>query len=184
MMTSEERLRILEKVERGEMDVDDALNQLQGVQTPDPAPRPKQKTDNKRFKFWWLIVLAVSLGITGLGAWLGSLGGWWWLLAGPTLLIGVVMFVLALATRNSVWVHVRVNTGQDSWPRRIAISVPLPLRLTAWFFRTFKNWIPELEGTAVDELILELERSVSSDAPIYIHVEDGIGGERVEVRLG
>jgi hypothetical protein len=184
MMKSEERLRILEKVERGEMDVDDALNKLQDVQTPDSAPKPKRKTDSKKFRFWWLIVLAVSLAITGLGAWLGSLGGWWWLLAVPTLLGGVLMIAFALATRNAAWIHLRVNTGQDSWPRRIVISMPLPLRLAAWFLRIFQRYIPGLEGTAVDELILELERSVTSDAPIYIHVEDDAGGESVEVRLG
>ena len=183
MMTSEERMRILEKIENGEMGVDDALIKLQGVQEQDVAPKPKHKVDTK-YRFWWLIFLAVSLGITGLGAWLGSLGGWWWLLAVPTLLVGTVALILAAATRNSVWVYVRVNTGKDTWPRKIVISLPLPLRLAAWFLRLFQDYIPGLEDTAVDEMLLELEESVSSGAPITIKVEDGKNGERVEVRLG
>jgi hypothetical protein len=183
MMTSEERLRILEKIENGEMGVDDALNKLEDIQVHKTVSKPKRKVD-PRNRFWWLIFLAVSLGITGFGAWLGSLGGWWWLLAVPTLLVGVLTLVLALVTWNAVWVHVRVNTGQDSWPRRIVLSLPLPLRLTAWFLRKFQDFIPGLEGTAVDEVLLELEQSVSSGAPITIKVEDGKNGERVEVRLG
>jgi hypothetical protein len=77
-----------------------------------------------------------------------------------------------------------VHTGQDSWPRKIAISMPLPLRLSAWFLRRFGHRIPQLKGTSVDELLVLLQEGVTADYPIYIEVAEGDGGERVEVRLG
>jgi hypothetical protein len=182
--TSDERLRILEQIDAGEIDVDDALRELQEINGQADTPASTAAMDKKRYRHWWLILLAIGLGITGLGAWLGSLGGWWWLLAGPVLLLGVLAAAFAMATSNSMWVHVRVHTGQDSWPRRIAISMPIPLRLSAWFLRRFGHRIPQLDNTSVDELLVALQEGVSADSPIFIEVAEGERGERVEVRLG
>ncbi len=184
MSTSDERLRILEQIDAGEIDVDHALRELKEINSQAETPTGTAALDYKRYRYWWLIILAFGLGIAGLGAWLGSLGGLWWLCAGPALLLGVVASVFALATSNSMWVHVRVNTGQDSWPRRIAISMPLPLRLSAWFLRHFGHRIPQLDHTSVDELLLALQEGVSADSPIYIEVAEGEKGEQVVVRLG
>lgn len=183
-MEKSERLRILEEIETGDINVDEAMRKLQDINEHEDELADRPAKDDRRYRFWWLIILAFGLGIAGLGAWLGSLGGWWWLCAGPALLLGVVGSIFAVATSNSAWVHVRVHTGQDSWPRRIAISMPLPLRLSAWFVRRFGDRIPQLKGTSVDELLLALEEGISSDHPIYVEVAEGDRGERVEVRLG
>jgi hypothetical protein len=111
-------------------------------------------------------------------------GGWWWLLAAPMLLAGGTILILLLASLGSPWVHVRVDTGQKSWPRRIAISLPLPLRISAWGLRTFGVYIPGLENTSLDELLVELEGSLSKGHPIQIEVEEGDSGERIQVYLG
>lgn len=182
MATGEDRLRILEQIEAGEINVDDALRELQEIDAQDEAPADSLASDNKNYRFWWLIILAVGLGVAGLGAWLGSLGGWWWLCAGPTLLMGIVASIVGLASSNSPWVHIRVHTGQDSWPRKIAIS--MPLRLSAWLLRRFGYRVPQLKGTSVDELLVLLQEGVSAENPIYIEVAEGAGGERIEVRLG
>ena len=184
MSTSDQRMSILAQVEAGEINVDEALSRLQEVDRPVEPPAGGEARVEKRYRYWWLIVLAVGLGVAGLGAWLATLGGWWWLCAGPLLLLGVSTSVLAVVSRNSIWVHLRVHTGQDSWPRRIAISMPLPLRISAWFLRTFGNWIPQLRRTSVDELLVALEEGVSAENPITINVAEGERGERVEVRLG
>ncbi len=183
-MAKSERLRILEEIETGDINVDEAMRKLQDIDEHENELAERPAIDDRRYRFWWLILLAFGLAIAGLGAWLGSLGGWWWLCAGPALLLGVVGSIFAVATSNSAWVHVRVHTGQDSWPRRIAISMPLPLRLSAWFVRRFGDRIPQFEGTSVDELLLALEEGISSDHPIYVEVAEGDRGERVEVRLG
>lgn len=184
MSTRNDRMRILAQVEAGEINVDEALRQFEEIKPPDEMPASPMAKGERRYRYWWLIILAVGLGVSGLGAWLGSLGGWWWLCAGPALLLGVLASVVAVASSKSPWVHIRVHTGQDSWPRKIAISMPLPLRFSAWFLRRFGHLIPQLRGTSLDELLLALHEGVSAESPITIDVAEGERGERVEVRLG
>jgi hypothetical protein len=179
-----ERLQILEQIESGDINVDEAMRKLEDINAQEEESADRPARDNRRYRYWWLVILAFGLAITGLGAWLGSLGGWWWLCAVPALILGVVGSIFAVTTSNSAWVHVRVHTGQDSWPRKIAISMPLPLRLSAWFVRTFGDRIPQFKGTSVDELLMALQEGISSDSPIYVEVAEGERGERVEVRLG
>lgn len=66
---------------------------------------------------------------------------------------------------------------------RIALSFPIPLGLTAWFLRTFGKWIPNLEQSGIDEIILALEDDNSPDGPVYIEVNGG-EGERVRIYIG
>jgi len=113
-----------------------------------------------------------------------TLGGWWWLCAGSLLLMGIPLLTLAAATSRSPWVHVRVNTGQDSWPRRIAISLPLPIRFTAWILRAFGPHMNGLDQTAIDELLLALDEGVFSEGPIFVEVDESTTGEKVQVYLG
>jgi len=41
-----------------------------------------------------------------------------------------------------------------------------------------------LDETAIDDLILALEASLSADQPIYIEVDEGESGEKVKIILG
>ena len=90
------------------------------------------------------------------------------------------------ASRTARWIHVRVNTGHASreWPRKISLSFPLPIRLTAWFLRAFGQFIPDLKKTGVDELILALEDNTSPENPLFVDVHEGEDGERVQVYIG
>ena len=72
---------------------------------------------------------------------------------------------------------------RDEWPRNIAISLPLPIRLTAWIVRIFRPHIPNMEGANIDEMILALEKT-SPTAPLFVQVDEGEDGERVEVYIG
>jgi hypothetical protein len=96
---------------------------------------------------------------------------------------GVALIFLAWGLRRSRWLHVRIHQGQDEWPRQIAISLPLPLGLAAWFIRTFKSWIPGMAHTNIDQII-EGVSSISSEEPFYIEVDEGEDGDRVEVFIG
>jgi hypothetical protein len=113
----------------------------------------------------------------------GGLGFWFGCATLP-FAVGVAVLALAGFSQSARWLHIRVNTGQAEWPRNIAISLPLPLGLTAWFLRTFGSYIPPLRHTGVDELIMALGEHTSSDAPLYINVDEGQGGEKVQVYIG
>jgi hypothetical protein len=175
---------VLDQLEKGAIDVEQAVQRLSGE--GERTQRVKSATPEvpRRWRAWWMIPFSVGIGLTIAGAGVATVGGWWWLLAGPLLFVGIVLITLAAATSTSPWVHVRVDTGQESFPRRIAISLPIPIRFTAWILRTIGHRIRGFEETGIDELLLALDEGLLSDSPIFVEVYEGEGGEKVEVYLG
>lgn len=185
----ENEMEVLEKLEQGQIDVQEALHLLENsvpTASVDPAvPSEDVPGPAENWRDWWLVFFASALGILAIGGWLATLGGWWWLLGGPTLFLGFVLLVLSLASKNAPWLHLRVDTGQQTWPRRIALSFPIPIKLASWGLRVWGPRIPNLDETAIDDLILAMEGQLSSDTPIYIEVEeDETTGEKVQIFLG
>jgi len=175
---------IINQLEEGIIDVEEAVRRLTGEEEETARPKAEQPKAPRRWRAWWLIPFSIGLGLTAAGAWVATLGGWWWLCAGSLLLMGIPLLTLAAATSRSPWVHVRVDTGQDSWPRRIAISLPLPIRFTAWILRAFGPRMKGLDQTAIDELLLALDEGVFSEGPIFVEVDESTTGEKVQVYLG
>ncbi len=194
---------ILDRIARGEITAQDALRQLDAApaaHTVLAAPGtagsyagaadavPPAAPDIESWKRWWQIPLAVGVVVIVASSALmasalqASGVGFWFLCATLPFALGVALAAVAWGSRSSRWLHVRVKTGQTSWPRSIAISIPIPIRLTAWALRTFRPDIPPLRGTSLDELILALE-STSPGAPLYVDVDEG-DGERVQVFIG
>lgn len=181
------RAEILRLLEEGEMDVDEAVRRLeegQAVAAPAAPARVGTSPTVKRWRWWWMMPFAVGLAFTALGGWLASLGGWWWVGVVPALAVGIPLMTLAAASGRWPWVHVRIDTGGGEWPRRIAISLPLPLGVTAWLLKRFSHRLPGLDETAIDELLIALQGNVSKDEPLSVLVEEGDAGERIEVYLG
>jgi hypothetical protein len=198
-----QRMAILERVERGEISVVDGMRLLEalpGAETPTPqseiidAPRAADAMPPdaaiEKWKRWWVVPFAVGIVITIITALLmmsaiqASGYGFWFFCLWVPFTLGVTVLTLAWASRTARWLHVRVNTGKDEWPRRIALSFPLPVRLTAWALRTFGWRIPGLRNTGVDELVLALNDTTSSRQPLYVEVNDGDDGEKVQVYIG
>jgi hypothetical protein len=173
---------ILDRLEAGEIDAATAADLLEGVRPARPE-EPAEDFSNS-WRTWWLIPFAVALAVLAGGIALGQVGGWWWLLAAPMLLVAGVVVLLLIASIGSPWVHVRVDTGQENWPRRISISLPLPLRVSAWGLRIFGVYVPGLDNTALDELLLALEGNINASHPIQIEVDEGESGEHIRVYLG
>ncbi len=157
----------------------------------EPVSPSTPKIDPKigSWRRWWWVPMWVGVGITVVSgllmflAWNAGGFGFWFACTWFPFFLGVAVMALAWSSRTARWLHVRVHQEPGEWPQNIAISLPLPLRLTAWFLRTFRHQIPNLENTALDELILALEKT-SPDAPFYVEVNEGEDGERVEVYIG
>jgi hypothetical protein len=132
---------------------------------------------------WWLVPLALSIVVLAIGGLAASAGGWWWACGGPALVVGATGVALSVISRGSPWVHLRI-TSRDSGARKLAISLPLPLRTVAGLLRVGGEWIPGLNRTSVDEVLLALDGNVSGVEPLHIVVDDEEDGERVEVYLG
>jgi len=139
---------------------------------------------------WWMIPLWVGVGITIIG---GLLMFWafqstgisfWFACSWLPFLLGLAGIVLAYGSRTARWLHLRVHQKPGEWPQTIALSFPLPLRFTAWFLRTFRHYIPRMDKTGLDELILALGKTTSPENPFYVEVDEGEDGERVQIYIG
>ena len=183
------------------VDIPDPNGGTSETRANEPPRTPKQSSVSSthpsknfsKWRNWWYYPLTFGILITIFSGWLLFLGnqnewaGFWMACIWLPLLLGISVILLSWLSHSALWAHVRVNTAQDEWPRRIAISLPLPLRLGAWIFRTFQDkipGIPDMDDVPLDELITAILDGVKPDAPIYIEIEEGKGGERVEVYIG
>lgn len=201
-------MRILEQIEGGEIDLDEGIQRLldgagaDGDSLPEddqphsdgpqPADQAAPPPEVERWKRFWTIPLAVGVFVTALSGWwmnatIASSGyNFWFFCAWLPLFLGIALIALAVSSRTSPWLHVRVNQQSAGRHQRILISFPIPIRLTAWGLKTFGHRIPnlDLDETSIDEIILALGKHAKGDSPFYVHVEDDEHGERVQVFIG
>lgn len=213
MPSAEERRLILQMVENGKISPEEGLELLQAlgdeiepadvrstepIQQGEIVDRPPEVSPAKaiipqelaKWRRWWVIPFWVGVGFIVLGDYLLMLTyqkegfGLGFLCAWVPFLLGILVITLAWLSQNGRWLHLRIKQKPGEWPRTIALSIPLPLRLAAWFFRTFSMYIHGLEKTSIDGLIMALETSTQPDNPLYVLADDGEDGERVEIYIG
>ncbi len=159
-------------------------------QATSPQSDPNIESVKAKVRRYWQVPLWVGIAITVLSA-LGmyailqgpGLNFWFYFLLFP-LLVGVAITALGVGSRQARWIFVDVHQHSGAYPKRIFLGFPLPLRLTAWFLRTFGPFIPDLRKTNVDEIIQVIETGFTGNEPLVINVNEGIDGERVQVYIG
>ncbi len=199
---NDERMKILKRVEAGEITAEEAVRQINELgqassSAPEPEPQavepePVRSTSAppleipKGLAQFWVYPLYVGVGMVVLGALLlyavyGALAGWGWALCGwPIFATGVLVVATAWWLRTARWIHVRVR-GKEN----VTISIPLPLRLTAWAFKIAKPFVPQFKDTGIDEVITSLGDTLGKGGqPIYVDVNDEEEGEHVQVYIG
>ncbi|MCJ7715824.1 MAG: hypothetical protein MUO54_04800 [Anaerolineales bacterium] len=214
MMAYDERLEILEMIQRGTISAEEGLTLLEALgesqasldqeyllaksileggvdpEMIDEIDSVSITEDLKKWRRWWIIPFWTGVIITVLG---GSLLYWAWsskgiglgfILAWIPFLIGVGILVLGWNSQTGPWLHLRIQQKPGETPERIAFSFPLPIRFFAWSLRTFGNLIPGLDGTGVDEIILALGDSSKAGTPLFIDVNDNDDGEQVKIYIG
>lgn len=168
----------------------DAIDEESAGANKEEVKEIPSNPDFSGWRRWWTIPMWIGTSITTIG---GILMYWAYQSAGPGLgfvlawlpfLFGLALMVLAWSSRTSRWLHIRVQQKPGERPQRIALSFPLPIRFTAWVLRNFGHYIPKLENTGIDEIIMALEDNTTSETPFYIEVDDGESGERVQVYIG
>jgi len=197
---TEERLEILKMVELGQIDAQEAaalLSALSEAETVDegdkvpaevlPPEREAPEPMENRWARFWIYPMMAGGAILLLGALVVGLvsitgGAWGWLLCGwPLLLTGLLILALALWSRRATWMHLRISEGGR---RKMAFSFPVPLGLAAWGIRIAQPFVPQLQDTGVDEVILAVRDSASRGEPLFIDVQNDEDGERVELYIG
>jgi len=138
----------------------------------------------------WQIPLWIGVFITILSAWgmymlvqASHFNFWFYCLTAP-LLLGVLVIVAAIGSRKARWLFLDVHQKPGETPSHIFLGFPLPLKLTAWFLRTFGHHIPDLQKTNVDEVIQAVEAGFTGEEPLVVNVDEGDDGERVQVYIG
>ncbi len=159
---------------------------------PGPIPDPAvQRGVEISHRLWLLIPLGIGVLVTVLGGWImvlnmhpSSFNAWFYCLGLPVVLLGVAIMAAGSASQTARWIYLRVEQKPGERPRHIVLGFPLPLGLAAWILRNFGHYIPNMEKSTVDEIFMALEQTTSSDSPLVVNVDEGEGGNRVQVYLG
>jgi hypothetical protein len=151
-------------------------------ETPSFDPRAEKWRGWWRIPLWIGVIATILTGVLLYSIYNASGFTFWFACAWFPFLISVAIVALAWASRSAHWIHIRVHQSPGERPQNIAISFPIPLSLMAWFLRTFRSKIPNMQGVNPDEMILALNH-VSPEKPFYVEVNEE-DGERVEVYIG
>jgi hypothetical protein len=195
-ISPEDALKLMNALEGG--DEAEVLEPIELIAPPEPErggesraemPDPDPEFDKKvrRFRSLWLFPLAAGLVILVLGAWwmysalLNAGLGFWFLCAGLPFLLGVVLVTLAVISKTSRWIYVRVDQKPGERPQRIVIAFPIPSPFLRWGLRNFGHAIPP-EARAASDMAMQ---AVFEDLkePLYVDVHDE-DGEHVQVYIG
>jgi hypothetical protein len=100
--STDDRLEILQRLEDGQIDAEQALHVLGGGSPPEVGDEPgRLKTGRSA---WRLIAFAGGLAFLAGGGWLGCIGGWSWLGGAPLLFAGILLLIgCMLEGRFLVW---------------------------------------------------------------------------------
>ena len=158
-----------------------------GAEMPRSEPDPEFEKKVRRFRGLWLIPLWAGVGITVLGAWwmysaMSNSGfGFWFVCAWLPFLLGVAVVALAVISKTSRWIYVRVDQKPGERPQKIIVAFPIPSPLLRWGVRNFGHNIPP-EARAASDMAM---KAVFEDLqePLFVDV-DGDGGEHVQVYIG
>jgi hypothetical protein len=150
------------------------------------------REDFDRWRSFWMVPLWIGVGLTIFSGvlmyWaIESAGiGFWFLCATIPFILGVLVMVIGAQSRTARWLHLRIKQAPGERPQRIAISFPIPIGLTIWFFHTFRHRIPGLDEVPVniDELLNAVRDSATPENPVYIRVDEDEDGEKVEIFIG
>jgi hypothetical protein len=204
-MMEQERLRILEMVRAGEISAEQAATLLAALgeseaepalpvegddqEAPATAPPPPPEIETSHWAQFWIYPMMAGGVVLILGALIMALvytadAARGWLVCGwLPMILGLGVTLAAIWSRQATWLHLRVSEGQAG-RKKVAFSFPLPLALAAWGIRIAQPFVPQLQDTGVDEVILALRESRKRDEPLFIDVQDGEDGERVQIYIG
>ncbi len=191
----DDRMRILEKIEAGELDVEEGARRLEALieaseaigpsEPPDasasPIPRPTLVRWLWQIVFWTGVGLMAAGGLLLAPAYAGAGARralvWGWVLFA----LGMLGLALGWWLQRARWLFLRVR--QSDGPN-ISFALPLPLGPIAWVLRIARPFVPQLRETGVDELLLALQEEVLSGRILAVEVNEGEGREQVQVYFG
>jgi hypothetical protein len=205
-MTSEEsKLLILKQVEAGVLSPEEGSGLLEildmdGSLPVEPEPIPDIITSVPHrvevppiawyWKLGWSLFLWLGVGLTILSAFWMYKGyqvagfGVGFILSWIPFILGILLTYAGARLIEAHWVHIKVNSTEEGKPQNIDIAMPLPLGFVGWIFKNFGRYMPEeIRDKHVDEMLVELEKSIKNGEPFQVQVDDEKDGDHVEVLI-
>jgi hypothetical protein len=198
-----ERLRILEAIESGEISVEEGVRRLEGLSqggadralqpeddtaaaaatvADEPAPEPAAWPF---VRIIWQIVFGVGVAVVAVGGLLVAraygregLPGltWGWIV----LALGLLVMLLGWWLQRAHWFYLRVREHEGA---AFTIALPLPVGLVMWLLRVAKPYVPKLQEMNLEQLILAMEDELRDGRPVAITVDEGEAGDQVEMHI-
>lgn len=206
-MSSEEKKKILQMVEAGTISAEEAMSLIKALEEK-PVEAEVELIEPEadygggrgaglefeeikaRAQKFAIIPLGIGVVLTVLGAyWMFALVGnanygFWFFCAWFPLLLGILLVALTSGGMNARWLYVNVDQQEDEWPQHITLGLPVPLGVVSWFLRNFGQFIRGLDRTNVDGILSAISAVDGLDEPLIVNVDEGDGGERVQVYIG
>lgn len=200
-MSAEERKKILQMVADGKISAEEAARLMRSLEEAAEAEIEVFETESvsgeervsapefdqvrERAKFFAWIPLGVGILLTILTSWwmfsiLQKSGlNFWFFCVSILFMLGVFLIALRGASH---WLYVNVDRSRRSdGPKNITLAFPLPLGLAGWFLKNFGS---HLQWDHVDEILTAVLAAQTATEPLIVNVDEGNGGERVQVFIG
>ena len=188
----DERMRILELIEAGEINAEEGARRLEALvestEAPEPptapaapVPRPAMVEWLWQIVFWTGVALMAVGGVLVASVYTESLVTGWLAWGWIFFLLGVVVLLVGWWLQRAPWLSVRVRPSDGP---KINIALPLPLTLIAWGLCIARPFVPQLEETGADEVLLALRDEMKKGQPFLVEVDEGEDGEQVQVYIG
>lgn len=202
-INTDEAMQLLRALDTGEVAAETAVNadptcddttaSANPVLACDVISPTGMPPDMDRLRRFWQIpffaalafFLATALGLRAMYQASDGAIGFWFVCVWSLFLCTFLLTALAFMSRRAPWLHVRV---QERGGRRIAISLPLPLRLATWGVTTAQGFADEeaqgkLDMAASFLTAARLNWQQPDSEPVMIDVHDD-DGDQVQVYIG
>ncbi len=206
MTSDESRLEILKKVADGTLTIEEGAD-LIGIlergktvqQSESFASEPElidqnQEVVSSRVSGWWkslwsLILIGGAI-LTGFSAFWAYQGyqkaglGWGFWLAWIPFILGILIMLFGWVLLDSPWLQLKILTTDLEKPKKIQLTIPLPLKLASWTLKTFHNYLPqEVHNMEINGMLTEIEGSLKRGEPFQIEVDDKDDGDQVFISI-
>jgi hypothetical protein len=205
-MSSEEKKKILQMVEDGKITAEEAVTLIKaleeaaaeeemqifetGASSESAYDAPEFEEVKARARRYASIPLGIGIVMTVLAAyWMFALTqnanyGFWFFCAWFPLLLGILLLALSAGGISSRWIYVDIHQAEEEWPKRITLGLPIPFGLVSWGLRNFGHYARDIDRAQMDAVLAALDASKAMDEPLIVNVDEGDGGDRVQVYIG
>lgn len=194
---SNERLRILDLIESGQISAEEGVRRLEGLgesaetahASETSAPMDDQDQPAGQFpmsglvRIAWQIVFGVGVVVLAVGGLLlaraygmegmpGLTFGW------VLLVLGLVVLILGWWLKTARWFYLRVREHDGA---RFTIALPLPLGLVVALLRVAKPFVPQVQEMEADQLILAMRDELQRGRCFAVEVDEGDDGDQIQI---